>query len=198
MLGYAIASKLFPLFFGVGFAFWAGWEFVRTRKIDPRLYRFAAGVGRRVRAVGGDLVGDVRPARVARLPRAHRRRPARALLRQPVFVQDRVPAGGLVAPGRIRAQLDVAGARSRRRAPRSTCTSGAIPFFLLQLALTALVALGLRRAEPIEALAVGPLLVYVWLVVNAYYWNMLALTALAWARAPSAIGWCRCSACTPC
>jgi hypothetical protein len=50
----------------------------------------------------------------------------------------------------------------------------------LQLALTALVALGLRRAEPLEAIAVGPFLVYVWLVVNAYYWNMMMLPALAW------------------
>jgi hypothetical protein len=55
-------------------------------------------------------------------------------------------------------------------------------FVFLQLVLTALVALALRNADPIEAFAIGPLLVYVWLVVNAYYWNMLSLVALAWFR----------------
>jgi hypothetical protein len=55
-------------------------------------------------------------------------------------------------------------------------------FLFLQLLLTAVVALGLRDAEPVEAIAVGPFLVYVWLVVNAYYWNMMMLPALAWMR----------------
>ena len=179
-VGYAIASKLFPLFFAVGFGFWAGWEYLRTRKFDMRLLRFGAGAVAGMRAVGGDLVGDVRAARVARLRAAHRGGAARALLQQPIFVPHRVPAGGVVDAARVRRGTGCCRRRSRRRGPRSTTKPWRIRFFLLQLALTALVALGLRHADPIEAIAIGPLLVYVWLVVNAYYWNMLALTALAW------------------
>src|SRR6202012_2717344 len=53
-------------------------------------------------------------------------------------------------------------------------------FLFWQLVLTALVAVAVSRGRELEGFAVGPLLVYVWLVVNAYYWNMLALPALAW------------------
>ena len=45
-----------------------------------------------------------------------------------------------------------------------------------------------ERAGSLEALAVGPFLVFVWLTVNAYYWNMLGLTALALAARQFARG----------
>jgi hypothetical protein len=180
MLGYAIASKLFPLFFGVGFACWAGWEFVRTRKIDPRLYRFAAGVVAAFAlsvAISSAMFGP-------RVWRGYRERIAvaqhehfynnqyslKTVFLQMAYSRPSEFARNWMLPAEVKAAR-----------PEVDLHQFAIPFFLLQLALTAVVALGLRRAEPIEALAIGPLLVYVWLVVNAYYWNMLALTALAWA-----------------
>lgn len=48
---------------------------------------------------------------------------------------------------------------------------GRVLFSLLILVL-------IRRAEDIEAFLLGPLLVFTWLTVNMYYWNMLGLLAL--------------------
>jgi hypothetical protein len=185
MVGYAIASKLFPLFFGLGFAFWAGWEVLRTRKLDPRLWRFAAGAVAALAlsvAISSAMFGP-------RVWRGYRERIAvaqhehfynnqysfKTVFLQAAYSRPAEFAQNWMLPAEVKAAR-----------PEVELGKFKIPFFLLQLLLTALVALGLRRAEPIEALAVGPLLVYVWLVVNAYYWNMLALTALAWsARARS-------------
>ena len=179
MVGYAIASKLFPLFFAVGFAFWAAWEFVRTRKIDRRIPRFVAGAvaaGALSVAISSAMFGP-------RVWRGYRERIAVAQHEhfysnqysfRTVFLQAAWSTPGELARGWMLPSEVKAG-----RAEVDT-TPWRFTFLFLQLALTALVALGLRDAEPIEALAVGPLLVYVWLVVNAYYWNMLMLPALAW------------------
>ncbi len=48
---------------------------------------------------------------------------------------------------------------------------GRVLFSLLILVL-------IRRAEDVEAFLLGPLLVFTWLTVNMYYWNMLGLLAL--------------------
>jgi hypothetical protein len=179
LLGYAIASKLFPLFFGVGFAFWAAWELWRTRKIDRRIPRFIAGaVAAGALAVGissamfGPRVWRGYEERIAVAEHEHfyaNQYSFKTVFLQAAFSTPREFANNWMLPSDVKAQRAEVDTRPFR-----------IRFFLLQLALTALVALGLRHAEPIEALAVGPLLVYVWLVVNAYYWNMLMLPALAW------------------
>jgi hypothetical protein len=180
MLGYAVASKLFPLFFGVGLAFWFGWEWLRTRKIDPRLYRFAAGAAAALAlsvvvssAMFGPRVWRGYRERIAVAQREHfynNQYSFKTVFLQAVWSTPRELADGWMLPREVKAAR-----------PEVDVGKWRIPFLLLQLVLTALVALGLRHAEPLEAFAVGPLLVYVWLVVNAYYWNMLALTALAWA-----------------
>jgi hypothetical protein len=178
-LGYAIMSKLFPLFFGVGWAFWAGWQYLRTRKIDRRIPRFIGGV-----AVAAVLSVAVSSAMFGpRVWRGYRERISvaqhehfyanqysfKTVFLQFAFSTPREVVTNWMAPNDIKhshADVDV--------------TAWPKSFFFLQLVLTALVALGLRYAEPIEAIAIGPFLVYVWLVVNAYYWNMLMLPALAW------------------
>jgi hypothetical protein len=43
---------------------------------------------------------------------------------------------------------------------------------------TAFIAVLLRRATDLEAFLLGPLLVFTWLTVNMYYWNMLGLLAM--------------------
>jgi len=53
-----------------------------------------------------------------------------------------------------------------------------VGFWIVRLAFTGLVAQLLRRADDVEAFVMGPLLVFVWLTVNMYYWNMLGLMAL--------------------
>ena len=183
MLGYAVASKLFPLFFGVAFAFWAAWEFFRTRKIDARIPRFIGGAvaaGALAVAISAAMFGP-------RVWRGYEERIAvaehehfyanqysfKTVFLQAAFSTPREFATNWMLPGEVKAQRPEVDTRPFR-----------VRFLLLQLLLTALVAVGLRRAEPLEALAVGPLLVYVWLVVNAYYWNMMMLPALAWMARP--------------
>jgi hypothetical protein len=178
-LGYAIASKLFPLFFGVGLAFWAAWDFARTRRIDRRLIRFAAGaVAAFALAVAissamfGPRVWRGYAERIAVAQHEHfyaNQYSFKTVFLQVAFSSPREFAQDWMLPPSVKAAR-----------PDVDVRAWPVTFVILQLVLTALVALGLRHAEPIEALAVGPLLVYVWLVVNAYYWNMLALTGLAW------------------
>ena len=181
MLGYAVASKLFPLFFGVGFAFWAAWELVRTRKIDRRVPRFVAGA-----VAAGALAVAVSSAMFG--PRVWRGYEERIAVAQhehfygnqysfkTVFLQL-----AWSTPGEYARDWMLPPAVKAAR-PDVDVKPWRVWFVLLQLGLTALVALGLGHAEPLEAIAVGPFLVYVWLVVNAYYWNMLMLPALAWMR----------------
>jgi hypothetical protein len=51
-------------------------------------------------------------------------------------------------------------------------------FFVGRVLFTLLLLLLLWRAEDVEAFLIGPLLVFTWLVVNMYYWNMLGLLAM--------------------
>ena len=183
MLGYAIASKLFPLLFGVGFALWAGWELVRTRRIDRRIPRFVAGA-----VAAGALAVAVSSAMFG--PRVWRGYEQRIAVAQhehfyanqysfkTVFLQ-----AAFSTPGEFARQWMLPSVVKASR-PDVDVKPWRVSFVLLQLALTALVALGLRHADPLEAIAIGPFLVYVWLVVNAYYWNMLMLPALAWMVRP--------------
>lgn len=54
----------------------------------------------------------------------------------------------------------------------------ALGLFAVRLVFTALIAQLIRRADDVEAFLLGPLLVFTWLTVNMYYWNMLGLLAL--------------------
>jgi hypothetical protein len=51
-------------------------------------------------------------------------------------------------------------------------------FFVARVLFSLLIVVLLRRAEDVEAFLLGPLLVFTWLTVNMYYWNMLGLMAL--------------------
>ncbi len=51
-------------------------------------------------------------------------------------------------------------------------------FFVGRLLFSLLIIVLIRRAEDVEAFLLGPLLVFTWLTVNMYYWNMLGLLAL--------------------
>lgn len=47
--------------------------------------------------------------------------------------------------------------------------------FFAQLLFTLVIVVLIRRATDVEAFLLGPLLVFIWLTVNMYYWNMLGL-----------------------
>jgi hypothetical protein len=51
-------------------------------------------------------------------------------------------------------------------------------FLVGRLLFSLLILVLIRRAEDVEAFLLGPLLVFTWLTVNMYYWNMLGLLAL--------------------
>jgi hypothetical protein len=51
-------------------------------------------------------------------------------------------------------------------------------FFIGRLLMSLLILVLIRRAEDVEAFLLGPLLVFTWLTVNMYYWNMLGFLAL--------------------
>ena len=51
-------------------------------------------------------------------------------------------------------------------------------FFVGRVLFSLLIVLLIRRAEDVEAFLLGPLLVFTWLTVNMYYWNMLGLLAM--------------------
>src|SRR5262249_41824001 len=72
--------------------------------------------------------------------------------------------------------------------PDVDIASHRVGFVAVQLLLTALVLAAVARGGAMDALAAGPFLVLIWLTVNAYYWNMLALTGLVWAARQLAPG----------
>jgi hypothetical protein len=178
--GYAVASKLFPLFFGVALGLQQLGVLIRTRRLDQRIVRFGVGTvaaGLLAVAISSAMFGP-------RIWRTYRDRIHVTNVEKyygnqysfrTVFLQfyESTPLEvrrGLVMPAEIkqsRPDIDIA----RRRGP----------FLFWQLLFTALLAGALFFCDELEALAIGPLFVYLWLMVNAYYWNMLMFPALAWA-----------------
>jgi hypothetical protein len=188
-LGYAIASKLFPLWFGVAFALQQLFVLARegridrtsVRRIGRRIVRFGAGAAAAMSIAvvvsslmfGGLGIWKSYKDRI-QVAQVEKYYPNQYSFRT-VFLQlyessPRQVIDGWALPREIKQARDDIDIGKRR-----------IPFLFCQLMLTALIAAALAFADEIEALAVGPFLVYVWLMVNAYYWNMLALPALAWA-----------------
>jgi hypothetical protein len=55
-------------------------------------------------------------------------------------------------------------------------------FKLVQILFTLMVLVLILRTDEIGAFCMGPMLVFTWLVVNMYYWNMFGLMALGLAR----------------
>ncbi|HKA89228.1 MAG TPA: glycosyltransferase family 87 protein [Haliangiales bacterium] len=182
-LGYAAAAKLFPLFFAVALGVWLVIDSFRRRRLDPQLPRFVAGFAAAAIALvlassaafGGFGVWRAYRDRieVTQTEKYY----ANQYSLKTVFLQvaESTPhelSRTLLKPAVIKQSL-----------PRVDIDSHRVAFLLVQLALTALALVAVARAGAVEALAAGPFLVFIWLTVNAYYWNMLGLTALAWAAA---------------
>jgi len=179
-LGYAVASKLFPLFFGVGLLFKSLWDLSRTRRLDARMVRFGAGAAVAMlvsvivssAAFGPSIwVEYEKRIQVAQNEKFY----SNQYSFHTVFLQFAESRPGEIAEG-LFIPNDIK--QGRNDVAINQDHAG---LFIFQWLLTALIAAALSRADELEALAMGPLLVYVWLIVNAYYWNMLALPALIWA-----------------
>lgn len=179
-LAYAVASKLFPIFFALGLVVTGARELVKRRTLRPYV-RFAAGavlcgalfVGLSSAVFGGPSIWKDYAARID--VANHEKYYANQYSLQTVFLQvvadTATPiTGPILAPSKIKQELPDVDVKDYRT-----------PLLVARVLLTLLLLALLLRADPIEAMAAGPFFVFVWLTVNAYYWNMLAFPALAWA-----------------
>lgn len=179
LFGFAVATKLFPLFFGVALGIRAIFVVQREKKIPTRYKRFFVGtVASGLAAVllsaamfGGFWAWKEYKQRIDVAQQEKFYSIQYSL--QTVFLQftnssvEEVAKGGLLFPGEIK--------QERRDVDINNQRAG---FFLIKLLFTALVILLLLRADDIQAFTLGPLLVFIWLIVNMYYWNMLGFVAL--------------------
>jgi hypothetical protein len=176
--GYAVATKLFPLFFGVALLFRAAYEAYRTRSIPRRYLRFGVSAFASLAAaviLSSAMFGTPRVwldykkrIDVARVEKYY---PIQYSLRTVYLQMAETPVGEyfrtLFFPREIQqARADVNLADHR------------VGFLVVQLLLTAAVVFAVLRADDVSAFSMGPILVFIWLMVNMYYWNMLGLLAL--------------------
>lgn len=174
--GYAAATKLFPVFFGVALLLRAMYEWRRTRTIKRAYVRFLVGAvaaGAAAVAISTAMFGPEAWVEYARRIQVAQVEKFYAIQYSLKTVYLQVAAGswpvwtqGLFPGELLQARGDV------------DIGDHALGFFLIRLAFTWLVAQLVRRADDVEAFVMGPLLVFTWLTVNMYYWNMLGLLAM--------------------
>lgn len=177
--GFAVATKLFPLYFGVCLGIRALLVYQREKKLPVRYQRFAVGtVASGLAAVvlssamfGGFWAWKEYKQRidVARDEKFY----SIQYSVQTVYLQftnstvEEIAKGGWLFPSEIK--------QARNDVDIKNQSAG---FFLVKLLFTLMVLVLLLRADDIQAFTLGPLLVFIWLVVNMYYWNMLGFLAL--------------------
>lgn len=174
--GYAVATKLFPIFFGVAMLIRAGLEWRKTRKIRSEHVQFLKGTviaGALAVAISTAMFGTntwveyARRIQVAQVEKFYAIQYSfKSVYLQFVASEPREWAQGLF-PSEI-----------KQARPDVDINDYQVGFFIARLLFTALIAVLLRRANDLEAFLMGPLLVFTWLTVNMYYWNMLGLLAM--------------------
>jgi hypothetical protein len=178
--GYAVASKLFPVFFGVALLIHCLWRLLETRTVPRSPLRFfvAAGLSALAFVVASALLFGVSAwtdyverIRIAQAEKFY----AIQYSLHTVFLQFAAPirSGTLTFD-----QVFLFPSTLHRASPSVSIADFRGSFLVAQLAFTALVAVLIRRAKAWQAFALGPLLVLIWLTVNMYYWGMLGLAAL--------------------
>lgn len=174
--GYAVATKLFPLFFGVAMLLAAAWEWRRTRKVRPEHVRFVKGAfvaGALAVASSAVLFGPstwVEYAQRIQVAQVEKYYSIQYSLKT-VYLQFITSGPSEWIQGIFPAEIKQA------RADVDIKDYG-FGFLVARLVFTALIAVLVRRAGDLEAFLMGPLLVFTWLTVNMYYWNMLGLFAM--------------------
>lgn len=174
---YAVATKLFPLLFGAALAFHWAWLTFNTRTLPRATVRFSAGAaasGIVIFALASAMFGGPGAwadyKRRIDVTRDEKYYGIQYSLKT-VFLQvvESSPRELLQSfPGKevkqARADVDI--------------RNHALSFVVVQLLFSAIVALWARKATDASAFALGPVLVFIWLTVNMYYWCMLGLIAL--------------------
>jgi uncharacterized membrane protein len=174
--GYAVATKLFPIFFGVALLLRAFFEWRRTRTIQREYRDFlfgAVAVGAIIVALAAAMFGPqawveyARRIQVAQVEKFY----AIQYSLQTVYLQLAAGSWPVWSQGLFPSEL----MQARRDVDLAQYAWG---FWVVRLGFTWLIAQLIRRADDVEAFVMGPLLVFTWLTVNMYYWNMLGLLAM--------------------
>lgn len=182
LFGYSVATKLFPLFFGVALLAKVAWDFLRDRKVAPTWVAFgrnAALSGVACVALSTAMFGTsawveyAERIQVAQVEKFYSNQHSL----KTVFLQVFAPGPGGLESGIFPPTI-------KQGLPNVEIAHYRLEFLLVKLAFSAVVLVLLRRASAVEAFTLGPLLVFTWLTVNMYYWNMLALMALGLALRP--------------
>ncbi len=177
--GFAVATKLFPLYFGVALGVRAIIVFQREKKLPVRYKRFFVGTvvtGLAAVLLSAAMFGGFwawkeykQRIDVAREEKFY----SIQYSLQTVFLQftnsttAEITNGGLLFPGEMK--------QERRDVDINNQAAG---FFVVKLLFSLMVLVLILRADDIQAFTLGPLLVFIWLIVNMYYWNMLGFLAL--------------------
>ncbi|MBK7858893.1 MAG: hypothetical protein IPJ65_09800 [Archangiaceae bacterium] len=180
--GFAVATKLFPIWFGVALALRAGVTCWRDKKLHAKYRQMVAGtlisgVASVVLAAlmfGGFWVWSDYKRRIDAA--VHERFYNNQYSLKTVYLQISESSAGELAthwlfPAEMKQQrtdVDIADHQ--------------VGFKLFQLLFTFAILLLVLRTDEIGAFTLGPMLVFTWLTVNMYYWNMFGLMALGLAR----------------
>ncbi|MEW6430464.1 MAG: glycosyltransferase 87 family protein [Myxococcota bacterium] len=174
--GYAVATKLFPLFFGVAMLINVFFEWRKTRKIRREHLQFAKGTvlaGALAVAISAAMFGPgtwaeyAQRIQVAQVEKYYSiQYSLKTVYLQFITSEPREWVQGIF-PAEI-----------KQARPDVDINDHTFGFWVARLLFTALIAILLKRANDLEAFLMGPLLVFTWLTVNMYYWNMLGLMAM--------------------
>jgi hypothetical protein len=173
---YAVASKLFPICFGVALALKVLPEVIKKRALDSRYVRFIAGA-----AVCGVVVVGLSSAMFgfsAWKEYEHRIATAQVEKYYPIQYSLKTVYLQLATLGDTALTEAIFPSEIQQARYDVDIKDHAIGYLVIRLLFTFAVFLLVRRATDVEAFLVGPLLVFTWLTVNMYYWNMLGLLAL--------------------
>ncbi len=175
--GYAVATKLFPLFFGIAMLIPVARDFRASKKLKPEWIRFGAatvGVGILL-VLGATLMfgADAWVQYFARIQVAqHEKFYAIQYSLKTVYLQF------VETPFFEFIQNPFFPALLQQAQPQVDISSHTFGFMVTRLFFSGCVGVILWRSRPLEAFLFGPALVFIWLTVNMYYWNMLGLFAL--------------------
>lgn len=174
--GYAAATKLFPIFFGVALGIRAALEWRQTRVFRKEYLKFLRGAviaGGVFVALAALMFGPsawVEYAQRIQVAQVEKFYSIQYSLKT-VFLQLAASPGDVIAQTIFPSSLAQA-------LPQVDIKDYAAGFLIARLIFTALIVVLIRRADDVEAFVLGPLLVFTWLTVNMYYWNMLGLLAM--------------------
>jgi hypothetical protein len=180
--GYAVATKLFPILFGLALLVPVAFEWRSTRVFRREWKAFAVGTvvtGGVCVVLATALFGvDAWKEYAERIQVAQVEKYYHIQYSlKTVFLQAFAPGDGGLAAGIFPPVI-------KQSLPDVDIRDYGPGFWLARLAFTAVLVVLLRRATFVEAFLLGPLLVFTWLTVNMYYWNMFGLLALGLASRP--------------